>query len=78
MTKHVKPDWFFYEGGYTEVTICSECRATGMYIDCHPSDFCRFCGGKLEEDFSAIWIKPVYKFWFFGKIKDGYWRLKVD
>lgn len=82
MIKHIKPDWYFYADrynkGWASLTKCNKCGTIGMYEDCHPVSPCSLCGGKREEGLVGKWIKPTYKFWIFGKIKDGYWKIRNE
>lgn len=78
MNKHTQPayqnfDGFGgYEGGFTKITQCEECKVVGLYDEFHPSEPCYFCGGKLLEGVGR-WIYPKTKWFCFVTIEKGYW-----
>lgn len=48
-SKHKKPRYSGYNGGYTEIVVCKSCGLTGLYVDYHPVHPCPDCGDKLKE-----------------------------
>ena len=90
VSNHLKPRYYRYCGGWTNVCICRECKSIGLYEDMHPVNPCPFCGGIVKDYYSTgghffehikyvgRWIKPQYERKFFSKklVKSGYWQLK--
>jgi hypothetical protein len=67
---------FCYNNGYAKTTKCKKCGTTGLYEDCHPTNPCKRCGGKVEEGDSAKWVPPEYTghLWWKRIVKEGYWK----
>ena len=62
--QHLPPKYHAYEGGFTNLNQCVDCKLLGLYEDIHEVDPCPECGGKVWN------TKP-------GKWEDGKWLLRT-
>ena len=75
LSKQERPKYYGYRGEYINLTNCTTCDNTGMYLDCNTANCCKHCGGVVVKAGSGKWIKPVYKGYWFWKtlVHPGYW-----
>ena len=47
-------------GKFTNITQCSNCKATDEYWSQHPASACPYCGGKVRDTGSGIYINGYW------------------
>lgn len=56
--KHYKSTDIAYEGGFTKLTECQDCKAIQDYWS-NNSPICEYCGGKLDTNNVGKWDKKT-------------------
>lgn len=58
--KHYQSTSMLYNGGFEQLTTCTDCKAIQDYWS-NNSSICKYCGGRLTENGIGKWDKKRQK-----------------